>query len=142
MYNARVSLLATVLVLLCVLPRSAYSAELEVAELVYGIKKSIAEAQKVAQPPFMKIPWMEVEISYVVKKEGGGAFKLYVITAEGKYATETVQRIKYRIEPADEGLVVQKPGEITKARVAGIGDLRSPVGPTQRIDLTMQEPCD
>ena len=42
---------------------------------------------------------MKTEISYVVKQEGGGGVKLYVVTVDGRYATEAVQRVKYRLEP-------------------------------------------
>ncbi len=99
---------------------SANGPELEVAELIAGIKRAVAEAQKAAAPPYMTIPWMEAEISYVVKKEGEGGFKLYVVTLEGKYATEAVQRVKFRVEPPGKPWKVEGPGTIEDAIFAGV----------------------
>lgn len=98
----------------------AAGAELEVNELIGGLKKAIEEAEKTAKPPFMTIPWVEGEISYVVKKEGEGGFKAFVVTAEAKYATEAVQRVKFRLEPpAGTRWRVEGPGEIPFAKIAG-----------------------
>lgn len=98
----------------------ATGAELEVNELIGGLKKAIQEAQKTATPPYMTIPWAEGEISYVVKQEGEAAFKMYVVTAGGTYATEAVQRVKFRLEPpAGKKWLVEGPGEIPYAKIAG-----------------------
>jgi len=99
----------------------ANAAELDISELIAGMKQSIIEAQKTATPPYVVIPWIEGEISYTVKKEGEGGFKLYVVTAEAKYATEAVQRVKFRIEPLPgtkwrAGL----PGEFGDAVISGV----------------------
>ena len=94
--------------------------ELEVNELIGGLKRAIEEAQKTATPPYMTIPWVEGEISYVVKKEGEGSFRMYVVTAEAKYGTESVQRVKFRLEPpAGKQWKVEGPGEIQNAKIAG-----------------------
>jgi len=69
----------------------------------------------------MNLPWIEGEISYVVKKEGSGGFKLYVVTAEGKYATEAVQRVKFRLEPPKgTDWRVEAPADAVTAIVAGV----------------------
>jgi hypothetical protein len=99
----------------------ANAAELETSELILGMKQSIIEAQKTATPPYMVIPWVEGEISYIIKKEGEVGFKLCVITAEGKYATEAVQRMKFRIEPQrGETWRVDAPGIFRGAVVSGV----------------------
>lgn len=100
---------------------SASGAELEVAELIDGLKKAIDTAQRTATPPFMSLPWVEGEITYVVKKEGEGGFKLSVVTAEAKYATEAVQRVKFRLEPpGGKPWTVEGPGEIKHAVIWGV----------------------
>jgi hypothetical protein len=104
--------------LLVSLAGPAGAVDLEVSELVGAIKRGIADAQKSAGPPTMKIPWIEAEISYVVKQEGGGGLKLYVVTVDGRYATEAVQRVKYRLEPTAP-IKVEGPGELSGA-VAGL----------------------
>ena len=104
-----------------VLATPTSGAELEVNELIGGLKQAIQEAQKTATPPYMTIPWVEGEISYVVKQEGEAAFKMYVVTAGGTYATEAEQRVKFRLEPpAGTRWRVEGPGEIPSAKVAGV----------------------
>jgi len=94
---------------------SASGAELDVSELINGLKRAITEAQKTAAPPYVILPWMEGEITYVVKKEGEAGFKLLVVTAEGKYATEAVQRVKFRLEPpSGKNWRVELPGAVIK----------------------------
>jgi NTP-dependent ternary system trypsin peptidase co-occuring protein len=110
--------IALIVAFVLALAKTACAVDLEVSELVGAIKHGIAEAQKSASPPKMKIPWIEAEISYVVKQEGGGGVKLYVVTVDGRYATETVQRVKYRLEP-DAPLKVEGPGELSGA-IAGV----------------------
>jgi hypothetical protein len=67
----RISLLIPLLSIgIMLVPVRAITVELEVAELVDAIRRSIADAQKTGKPPTMKIPWIEAEVSYVVKKEG------------------------------------------------------------------------
>jgi hypothetical protein len=106
---------------LCVIAASANAAELDISELIAGVKKSISEAQKLAGPPYVIMPWVEGEITYVVKKEGGGGFKFCVVTAEAKYATEAIQRVKFRIEPPP-GIKwrVEGPGVFKEASIAGV----------------------
>ncbi len=114
----QILLLASVLL---TIRTSVYGADLDVSDLVAGIKQSLEEAQKTAKPPFINMMWVEGEISYVVKKEGEGGFKLYVVTAEGKYATEAVQRVKFRLEPpSGKPWKVELPGEIKSATIAGV----------------------
>ena len=112
--------------LLVSLAGPACAVDLEVSELVGAIKRGIADAQKSAGPPTMKIPWIEAEISYVVKQEGGGGVKLYVVTVDGRYATEAVQRVKYRLEPTAP-IKVEGPGELSGA-VAGLDGFENGLG--------------
>lgn len=109
----RTSLLAALLAVsgALLMPVPTMAVELEVAELVAAIKRAIVDAQKSAKPPTMNIPWIEAEISYVVRQEGSGGLKMYVVTVEGTYATEAVQRVKYRLEPT-RPLRVERSGEI------------------------------
>lgn len=106
--------------LLWLIPLPANCAELDVSELISSMKGSIIEAQKVSGPPYMNLPWIEGEISYVVKKEGKGGFKLYVVTAEGKYATEAVHRVKFRLEPINGKWRVEKEGEFKDSFASSI----------------------
>jgi len=103
----------------CAIAVSAEAAELEVSELIVAMKNSLEEAQKSAKPPYANVLWMEGEIRYVVKKEGEAGFKAYVVTAEGKYATEAVQQVKFRLEPP-KGQQWKVEREIPDAIVAGI----------------------
>lgn len=106
---------------LCIIAASANAAELDVSELIAGVKKSISQAQKSAGPPYVIIPWAEAEITYVVKKEGEGGFKLYVVTAEAKYATEAIQRIKFRVEPPKgEKWKAEGPGVFKDVAFSGV----------------------
>ena len=99
----------------------ALSADLDISELIKALKKAISEAQKTATQPHVNIPWAEAEISYTVKKEGGGGFKLYVVTADAKYAKETVHRFKFRLEPPDKKpWIVKAPGEYENVVVSGV----------------------
>jgi len=100
----------------------ANGAELDVSELIAGMKSAIVEAQKTAAPPYMNLPWIEGEISYIVKKEGDAGFKLFVVTAEGKYATEAVQHVKFRLEPpSGKAWRVELPEAVIKdAWVSGV----------------------
>jgi len=107
--------------LLWVIETSASGAELDVSELIAAMKRAIIEAQKTAAPPYVGMTWAEGEISYVVKKEGEAGFKLYVVTAEGKYATEAVQRVKFRLEPPrGKQWLVEMPGEFKDVLVSGV----------------------
>lgn len=100
---------------------AANAAKLNLSELITGIKQSLLEAQKTADPATGVIPWVEGEISYVVKKDGKAGFKLYVITADAKYATEAVHRVKFRIEPLPSTKWrVEIPGELKDVSVAGV----------------------
>jgi len=101
---------------------SASATDLDVSELIASVKQAITLAQKEAKPPSMVITWVELEISYVVKKEGGGGLKLYVVTAEGKYSTEVVQRMKYRLEPTHpiQVKLPEKQGNIISGFVYGV----------------------
>ena len=112
----------SILLVLFFLPAFAMGEELDVSELIGGMKRAIIEAQKTAKEPLMDLPWIEGEISYVVKKEGGGGFRLYVVTAEGKYATEAVHRVKFRLEPpkGTKWRVQGPPSEAITADVAGV----------------------
>jgi hypothetical protein len=94
-----------------VIATTANVAELEISELIASMKKAVMEVQKTASEPYIIIPWLEGEISYVVKKEGEGGFKAYVVTLDAKYATEAIQRVKFRIEPL--------PGTKWKAEIPG-----------------------
>jgi hypothetical protein len=106
----------------------ANGAELDVSELIIGMKRAVTEAQKTATPPLMVMPWVEGEISYVVKKEGEGGFRLYVVTVEGKYATEAVQRVKFRLEPpSGTKWRVEAPGEFKEATVSGVDQVAKKV---------------
>lgn len=100
---------------------SVSASDLDISELIAGMKQAIIQAQKTAAPPYMIIPWLEAEISYIVKKEGEGGFKMYVVTAEAKYATEAVQRVKVRVEPPrDTKWKAQFPGEFKDAFISGV----------------------
>lgn len=108
-------------VLLWAIPIFANAAELDVSELIAGLKRAIIESQKTAEPPYINMTWVEGEISYVVKKEGEAGFKLFVVTAEGKYATEAVQRVKFRLEPpSGKPWRVEGPGELKNAFISGV----------------------
>jgi len=106
---------------LCLITAAANAAELDISELIAGVKRSISQAQKSAGPPYVIIPWAEAEITYVVKKEGEGGFKLYVVTVDAKYATEAVQRIKFRVEPPrGTEWKAEGPGEFKDAAFSGV----------------------
>src|SRR5260370_8776451 len=83
--------IALIVAFVLALAKTACAVDLEVSELVGAIKHGIAEAKKSASPPKMKIPWIEAEISYVVKQEGWGGGKLSVMTGAVRSATETVR---------------------------------------------------
>ena len=102
MYSRGIQIFLALVLFSLPIANSANGAELDLDELIAGIKKSISAAQKKAEPPYAKIPWIEAEISYVLKKEAEGQFKAYVVTVGGKYATETIHRTKVRIEPIGE----------------------------------------
>ena len=110
-WGRRIPLASFLTLFALLVPLTAFAVDLEVAELVDAIRRSIAEAQRSAQKPSLRIPWIEAEVSYVIKKEGSGGLKMYVVTADGKYATEAVQRVKVRLEPLSP-LRVDGPGEI------------------------------
>lgn len=120
MFYRCVRMLAVSLFLL-VIATAANATELNLSELITGIKQSLLEVQKTADPATGVIPWVEGEISYIVKKEGKGGFKLYVVTADAKYATEAVHRVKFRIEPLPgTKWKVEIPGEFNHAFIAGV----------------------
>ena len=120
MYHIRIQILI-ISILLSSLSSFAFSAELDVSELIKGLKQAIVEAQKVATEPRISMPWVEGEISYTLKKEVAGGFKIYVVTADSKYAKETVQRIKFRLEPTGgKPWSVKAPGEFNTIVVSGV----------------------
>ena len=120
MYNAWIQILV-VSIFLSSLAGSAWSADLDVSELINGLRQAIVEAQKTATKPLINMPWVEAEISYTIKKEGTGGFKLYVVTADAKYAAETVQRFKFRLEPpSGKPWHVSVPGKYYGVLVSGV----------------------
>lgn len=93
-------MVSVVLLVLSVIPAFADNTVIEVSELVTNIKNAIISAQNATlQKPRLRVKEIELEISYVVKKEGSGGFKMYVVTADGKYGTEVVHRLKFQLEP-------------------------------------------
>jgi len=102
------------------LPAHAAQLDIQVEELVAAIRSAVDQFQQPLAKPKGKILWMEAEISYILKKEGEVGVKLYVVTADGKYGTETVQRLKLRIEPLGTPWRVEAPGVIKDATVAGV----------------------
>jgi hypothetical protein len=119
----RVTIISALVVVLALPVTLAAAAEIEVSELIAAIKQGIEGLQRAAKPPLIKIPWIEAEVSYVVKTEGGGGVRAYVVTAEGKYATEAVQRTKYRLEFVSIPRV-ETPGEIKNAKIEGYDPTR------------------
>ncbi len=96
MKNPGIALLA----LLSLVPTQVYAADLDVTEMVAGVRQALDQIEKSApKDSKLQVNEVEFEISVIVRTEVGGGFKLYVVTADGKYSSEQIQRFKYKLGP-------------------------------------------
>jgi outer membrane protein OmpA-like peptidoglycan-associated protein len=116
----QMALMALWMSTVCVNPILA--AELEVDELIDGIRNHILTAEKRAkEQPLFGVKEVKLTISYAVEKKGEGGFKAFVITAGTSVGSHAVQTMEIILTPLKEMKVEeQKPEE----RVEKFVDLR------------------
>lgn len=83
--------------------------ELELSDMLVELRRELQNAQCKAEKESLKFKLedLEVEVSFVISKEGtaGGKAKFLVFEAElgGKTAAQTVHKIKLKMRPELEG---------------------------------------